>query len=127
MFNKLVNKKMLEGMFGDSFEINGGIKKISLDNYNGIAFDVITKKLPVKVPKKWMKENYNAISFTLRFVFIEEFKVEGVFENEEVCFEIFEKNERVFIISNRDSFKMLCKSEFFYIENISYYLDERWD
>lgn len=127
MFDRLINKKMLKGMFDDSFEIDGGVRKISLDNYDEVSVGIIKKNLPTKVPKKWEREAYNAISFTLRFVFVEKFNLEGVLEKSEKDFSLFEKNDRVFISIARDDFKMCCKAEFFYVENISCYLDERWD
>ena len=128
MLQRLVNKKMLEGMFGDTFNISlSEFKSMTVCDISTVIFSFITNGIPQKVPEKWSREKYNAISFCLKLSCVKELCLKGAKTEFFSIPKLYEDEEDVFFEINEDFFNVFCKAEFLYITEITPYLDERWD
>ena len=127
MFKKLLNNKMLTGMFGETFKLEGMVKGVNINNFRGVFFKIVTRNIPSQIPKKWIGQGYNSMIVTLKFTFIEELSIKGYSDYKESSFVIFEKNDRVCLNIDDNGFKVFCRAEFFSVEDITPCIDDRWD
>ncbi|MFO6296775.1 Imm50 family immunity protein [Rahnella selenatireducens] len=127
-FQNAIGKEKIEFMFNNEFNIQPiEINFFSLGRFSDLNFHFCCKNLPKKHPEKWDKKRFNALNLVVTFGDVIKLDISGSRVGFFCSPTIVSLKDYSEIKIKCDDLNLHCKSKFLTIEEITPYLDERWD
>lgn len=127
-YKNAIGKEKIQFMFNNEFDFElFELYSISLEKNSELKCNLKCKGIPKTYPKKWDKLEFNALSLEITFNEIIQLNMSGTkigFFCLPIMNSLIDYSE---ITIKHKEFQLYCKSKFLTIEDISPYIDIRWD
>ncbi|MGE9548730.1 Imm50 family immunity protein [Snodgrassella sp. CS2] len=127
-YKNAIGKEKIQFMFNNEFDIElFELYSISLEKNSELKCNLICKGIPKNHPKKWDKLEFNALILKIIFNEIIQMNISGTKIGFFCLPKINSSIDYSEITIKYGKFQLYCKSKFLTIDNITPYIDIRWD
>ncbi|WP_286089031.1 Imm50 family immunity protein [Pseudomonas sp. MWU13-3659] len=123
-----VNKAKVDHMFGGVLGVEGAeLVGFKFHDVSSVYFSFLIRGVPDKCPEKWKGHGYNAMSVTLNFGGVKEFR-SNLTKVNFCCVPIINSSPGSASISiEAPDASIFCESEYVSVDGVTPYIDIRWD
>ncbi|QXF34509.1 hypothetical protein CE143_16125 [Photorhabdus luminescens] len=127
-FEHAMYKEKIHFMFNGELSINNVEFEDFLYHTGSILrIGIRSRNIPKNIPEKWKKREFNALVITLSFGNVTQFECKGGGVGFNCSPVISSKPEEITLLIENKDFHLQCVAGFMIIDDVSPYLDERWD